>query len=164
MRISRMKMVPVYENVNLKFLNVYLETNYNNMYYLLEDIGIDTPYGTTEEFLKKYPSLYAKTKETEGFYLKIDIDTGEVVNLPEEFKDLSIRNLKIVDSGIYVLTNEDGEPLYSRYGYVPDCLQIDENGYGDYIEMTVKDGFIENWKFTVLDVNKQFNRIDDLES
>ena len=31
-------------------------------------------------------------------------------------------------------------------GYVPDLMSLDEDGYGDYMNLTInKDGFIENW-------------------
>jgi hypothetical protein len=54
---------------------------------------------------------------------------------------------KVSDGGNYRLLDEYGNTIFELSGvYVPDVLQIDKDGWGDYITMTVnEDGRIENF-------------------
>lgn len=107
-------------------------------------------------FLKEYPSLNAMryNQDMKGICLKIDIDNGKVINWPKELYEVEFIDVKITDSGEYVLTDDKGNKIISKEGYVPDCLQIESNGYGDYLEFVVdKNGFIKDWSFNQKDVD-----------
>lgn len=75
---------------------------------------------------------------------KIKIDTGIIVNW-EQGKVADI-HYKVCDDGKYSILDEDGQVITERACYVPNILCIDDDGFGDYIIMKVKDnGQIENW-------------------
>jgi len=75
----------------------------------------------------------------------IRLEDGEVMGWPQGTR--AELNIKVVDSGTYYLQDEDQVTIYSREeNYVPDCLSIDSNGYGDYIYITIQgNGRILNW-------------------
>jgi hypothetical protein len=53
---------------------------------------------------------------------------------------------KIVDGGNYILMGNGREIFRKDFEYVPDFLQIEENGYGDYIEIDIeKNGKVKGW-------------------
>lgn len=75
----------------------------------------------------------------------IDIDSGFIVGyIPQ----ISINIFdKCVDEGTYVLYDEDMNVVAEYEGYVPNILEVNENGYGDYLNFTInEDGSILNWK------------------
>lgn len=76
--------------------------------------------------------------------IDVDLDTGKIVDWPEG--NTAKIYTKVVDSGMYYLI-EEGEEIFSlEEEYVPDCLQLDDNGYGDYVVITIEpDGKIVNW-------------------
>lgn len=124
-----------------------------------EDIEIgDKYYDEWDEIKEKYPTLFTSTKNSNNnteFVLRINVNNGKVENWPENITG-NFRTVKVVDSGIYILRDADKNEIYThKYCYVPSCLQIDRNGWGDYFEFTInKDGFIRNWKFSQKDVNE----------
>ena len=77
----------------------------------------------------------------------IDLDTGEV----EEFKEFNYSKeftvwYKIVDEGNYYLLDKNNKVCKSiENDYVIDSLQIDGDGYGDYMVLTIKNGIVQNW-------------------
>jgi len=145
--------------VNAKYLYCYLgdymyleDLNFMDMDVVNEVASMDDDL---DAFLKRWPSLNAMryNQDYKGICLKIDVDNGKVVNWPEDLHEVHFINVKIVDSGIYVLTEENGNKIVSKEGYVPDCLQIEENGYGDYLEFVVdKNGVIIDWSFNQKDL------------
>jgi hypothetical protein len=81
----------------------------------------------------------------------IDVETGVITNW-EQGKKADI-HYKICDDGNYYLLSESDEIIAEKDGYVPDCLAIDDSGYGDYIILKVdENGLINNWKFGTFDV------------
>lgn len=84
----------------------------------------------------------------------IELETGKIRN----WKKGTIADIhyKVCDDGDYYLMSEDEEDSeLSKSGYVPDCLAINDNGYGDYIIMHVdSDGLIKDWKFTKEDLKE----------
>lgn len=126
--------------VNAKYLEVY----FGGCFYP-EDLCLTKPGETFcpeefEEIEVKFPSLI----KNDDFYLKIDLDNGNIVNFPEEWSG-SFRTIKLVDEGQYRILNENSENIGGYDGYVPKILQIEDNGYGDYLEFVVKNGVIKNW-------------------
>ena len=83
----------------------------------------------------------------------IDIDLGNVVNFTANTKIVIFD--KCVDEGTYVLYDEEMNPIVEYEGYVPTILEVNEKGYGDYLNFTINpDGTIKNWK----------NHIDEIAS
>lgn len=77
--------------------------------------------------------------------LNIDPNNGMVLNYNLN-KELIIYS-KVRDEGHYTYFRENDTIIRDDvYEYVPDFLAIDDNGYGDYICLTITtDGFIKNW-------------------
>ena len=75
----------------------------------------------------------------------IDIESGYVI---EYNQNISINIFdKCVDEGTYVLYDENMNIIDEYEGYVPNILEVNENGYGDYLNFTInEDGSILNWK------------------
>jgi hypothetical protein len=92
--------------------------------------------------------------DTELFNItaKIDVKTGYVIGWHEIGSEVDIF-AKVVDEGHYcILGNEVGDEsdeykVLGEYdGYVPAIFECNENGYGDYFNMTIsRDGKIKNW-------------------
>ena len=102
-----------------------------------------------DEFKKEHPEL---VDEAGKFSMTIDIADGRVLGW-KEGSGAWFTNVKMVDIGTYSLLDENFNVLMECESYVPDFLQIEENGYGDYFEFIVgSDGIIEKWKFTDEDI------------
>jgi hypothetical protein len=78
----------------------------------------------------------------------INVKTGQIVNWSKGLHEATI-HYKVCDEGTYTLIDHDAkEVLKLQDAYVPSCLSIGSNGYGDYIIMEIsKNGFIKDWKF-----------------
>lgn len=81
----------------------------------------------------------------------LDIKTGVIrgvedgVSKPWESGEVYI-GFKVVDMGNYILMGNGREIFRKDYEYVPEFLQIEENGWGDYIEIVIeKDGKVRGW-------------------
>lgn len=112
-------------------------------------------YHDFKEFKKDHPGLVmtqppyyvGDPKEgTETIVLNIDLETGKVKNWPEGvehgFYD------KIVDTGRWEILDEVGNVVVGKTDYVVSCLEIEDAGWGDYLEFIVgEDGFIRGWEF-----------------
>jgi len=81
---------------------------------------------------------------------RINVETGEIVNWQKSVK--AKIHYKVCDDGTYRLMDANGEQIISQDSYVISSLCPDENGYGDYIIMTVdENGMIQNWDFNAND-------------
>ena len=95
--------------------------------------------------------IWSKKKVTEyRWLLEIDGDTGIILNWEKGTE--AVAHYKVCDDcmidyfvdGKFVCNN-DG------YYYVPDFLCLDDNGYGDYMDITIdKNGQIKNWSIARL--------------
>lgn len=84
----------------------------------------------------------------------IDVENGLIVDW-EQGKTATV-HYKICDDGIYTLLDENHKEVLFYEGYVPSCLQIDDNGYGDYIIISIdENGFIKNWEADFEDFQEQ---------
>lgn len=75
----------------------------------------------------------------------IDIETGVITN----WKAGTVAHVhyKICDDGTYQLADAEGKIVAQIDGYVPSIMCPEEEGYGDYIIMTIDEtGKIKNWK------------------
>lgn len=138
-------------NKDIKYLEVY----FGGRPYP-EDINFSDnveTYDTFDSIFLKYPQLKApqnkyNKKLNNQMYIKIDVDTGQILNWPVGI-EANLNCLKVVDEGTYILfDSKDNMVSYHDYRYIPKCLEIDDNGFGDYFMFHVnKDGYIINWKF-----------------
>ena len=76
---------------------------------------------------------------------RIDVNTGIVQHWPQgTTADI---HYKVCDDGKYTLQAEDGTTIVTKEGYVPDIMCPKEEGYGDYIIMSIDEtGLIQNWE------------------
>lgn len=76
----------------------------------------------------------------------IDVDSKKVVGWNETAGEVSIFS-KVRDEGVYKYYDKDKNIIQTiEDDYVPGFLQVDENGYGDYLNLTInKHGVIENF-------------------
>jgi hypothetical protein len=96
-----------------------------------------------EELRAAYPQIFKLYNNEWTIMLNIDIETGEVTNWPKNCP-FDFTNIKIVDTGTYVIHTEFG--ILDYQGYVPDCLG--EGGYGDYLMFEIdENSHIVDWKF-----------------
>ena len=131
--------------IDIKYLDVF----FGGRFYP-EDLEINDDYfEELDEVFDKYPSIKGINPDGyEDLWLRINVDTGEVVNWPQTgMQDCYMHSIKIVDEGIYVLVDLHGNYIETR-GHVPSCLEIDDNGWGDYFEFTIQsNGKIKDWSF-----------------
>ena len=77
----------------------------------------------------------------------IDLENGVIINWPKGVKVHVF--YKVCDEfGCTVYDKNDNEVLHYE-GYVPDFMAIEDEGYGDYIDMIVdENGYINDWWVT----------------
>lgn len=74
----------------------------------------------------------------------IDLDKGRILNWPKD-KEAKLC-YKVVDEFYCLLHDDKGNCVAEHDDYVPRCMQLDEEGYGDYIYITIdSEGYIKNW-------------------
>ena len=77
----------------------------------------------------------------------IDIKEGVIINWRKGTTAHAF--YKVCDDGTYSLLDADKKVLYEVDSYVPDCLAIEDEGFGDYIDMVIdEDGKIKDWVCT----------------
>lgn len=82
----------------------------------------------------------------------IDINTGKILNWSTDKRFWVFG--KVCDEFKCKVKNGDGDTIIDYEGYVPSCMSINDEGYGDYIDMIVNtDGTIKNWNFTQDDID-----------
>jgi len=75
--------------------------------------------------------------------IRIEISTGKITCW-EQGVTADV-HFKVCDEGVYSLIGDDGVAA-SKDGYVPSVLCPKENGYGDYVIMSIdENGFIDGW-------------------
>ena len=76
----------------------------------------------------------------------IDVDDKKVVDWYDTAEEVSIF-AKVCDEGVYKYYDKNANIVQTIDNeYVPDFLQVNENGYGDYLNLTIsKNGVIENF-------------------
>ena len=83
--------------------------------------------------------------EFDNWVPKIDIATGQILNWE---KGVTAKiHYKVCDE-CFIAIMAGNNVLYNDEDYVPDFLCPDEEGYGDYIIMSIDaDGYINNWNW-----------------
>ncbi len=147
----RMKQKPVYD---VKYLIAEFDPRY------WEDTDVENP--ETGE-LEQEPEEFEKArisgkvdindvaekphfcdKYAKGFiHWKIDLEEGRIL----DWNGLAANvYYKPCDCGLYTILDVDNNVIFESKSYVPGILSIDDQGYGDYLYITVdKDGYIKDW-------------------
>lgn len=105
---------------------------------------------TDKDTLNKFFETDIFSREKEDKYdtinVMIDVDTKKLVGWMETNDIVSIF-AKVCDEGIYRYYDKDKNVVLEKENeYVPDFLQVEEDGFGDYLNMTItKDGVIKNF-------------------
>lgn len=91
------------------------------------------------------PYLYKECGDNMYYWRPvIDLDKGQILNWPKD-KEAKIC-YKVVDEFYCILNDSNGDCVSEYNDYVPRCMQLDEEGYGDYIYITIdSEGYIKNW-------------------
>ena len=81
----------------------------------------------------------------------IDLENGVIVDWPKGVK-VHVFYKVCDDFECTVYDEYDNEVLHYE-GYVPDFMSIEEEGYGDYIDMIIdENGCIQDWNITSSDI------------
>lgn len=124
-----------------KFLDCEIEPrNYEDVL-----LTIDGCEFQDDENNPKMPCMVAKNN-TYLWCPTIDVNDGRIINW-DTCRGVSAKVFyKVCDQGAY--TVRGNEQSYTVKSYVPDCLSINDEGYGDYVLLSIdKNGFIEDWEF-----------------
>ena len=77
----------------------------------------------------------------------IDLENGIIINWPKGVKAHIF--YKVCDEFECVIYDKDDNEIVYYEGYVPDFMAIEDEGYGDYIDMIVdENGYIKDWWIT----------------
>ena len=106
-------------------------------------------YPEDSEFIEVEYDKYGHKK----FYWTptIDLENGVIINWPKGVK-VHVFYKVCDDFECTVYDEYDNEVLHYE-GYVPDFMAIEEEGYGDYIDMIIdENGCIKDWDITSSDI------------
>lgn len=142
-----------YVNKNMKYIRAIVCPRY------WEDVDIrsdNNDYYSDNDY-KNMP-----LRDDDKWILEIDVDTGSVRNWTNGV-EASI-HYKICDDGKYFILDKNYTDIAKfESEYVPSILAIDDEGYGDYIILTINsDGIINDWKRPYFD-NEEILDIYDIK-
>ena len=128
------------ELVDVKYVSFKIMVQVEDFTYSDEDKKtLDTFFGT---------DIFSTGDEDklDTVEVMIDVDTKKVLGWNETAGDVSIF-AKVCDEGVYKYFDKDANIVLKIDNvYVPDFLQVNENGYGDYLNLTIsKNGVIEKF-------------------
>jgi DNA-binding beta-propeller fold protein YncE len=138
--------------VSPKTLFVYIPDYEDNVFHDLtwhsEPVKLNgTEYDSIKAIEEAYPAMFGRDRQGKTYFvLKIDVETGQVLNWPKN-SPYDFFDVKIVDTGKYLLLDKNDEVIAEYDGYVPECVGCD--GYGDYLEFEIDSASnIPGWEFT----------------
>lgn len=106
---------------------------------IIERIEVSLPVRYEEEDIPNDFPL----RKGDSWKAVIDIDTGKIRDWPIG-KSGSIEYMKVCDSGVYTLLDDEGDVVAHLEYYVPHGIIPGE--YGDYVTLHIdSDGIITNW-------------------
>ena len=124
-----------------------------NIKYILADFGVryyeDAEVNGVEENEDepKIPCI-----KDDRWVIKVDVDNGRITNW--EKGTTAKVYYKVCDDGEYTIVDSEDKIIKCIHSYVPSIFAIDDDGFGDYVYMTInEEGFIENWSCTSDDIN-----------
>jgi DNA-binding beta-propeller fold protein YncE len=129
--------IPDYED------NVFHNLTWHDEHVILNGVEYDSIKAIEEA----YPAMFGRDRQGKTYFvLKIDVETGQVLNWPKN-SPYDFFDVKIVDTGKYLLLDKNDEVIAEYDGYVPECVGCD--GYGDYLEFEIDSASnIPEWEFT----------------
>jgi hypothetical protein len=102
-------------------------------------VSIPLRYDDEDSMPKVFPLRSGDT-----WLAKIDLETGRIVNWPEESTGKFQVHEKVVDAGSYALLDDKDQQVASLQDYVPNS--IIPGSFGDYVEIEIENGVITNWR------------------
>jgi len=143
--------IKIVKEVEIKYIGFYIPIYQEDIEFISED----------KELLEKNlcTSLsFDDCTRPVNIYGIVDIDTGKFINW-ENIKNKVDIYSKVVDEGEYKIYDQDIKIIGEYEGYVPKFFECNENGYGDYFNMTISpDGYINNWNERI------FYKLEDIEN
>lgn len=161
MKLEVIKRVKVSPKTLLVYIPDYEDAVFEGLTY--QDIPMvfeGKEYTSIEAIKNDYPTLFCKNNRNEDcFKLEIDVETGEVLNWPNN-SPFDFYDTKIVDTGEYTLLDKNCDVIVSYRGYVPACVGPD--GWGDYLSFEIDDDSnIPGWEFTQAHLNELMKESGD---
>jgi len=96
-------------------------------------------YDGVKKFVKRKGSSWGKVT------FVVDLETHKILDWDNTCHATSIFE-KVVDTGTYTLYDHTLQTIVSIDGYVPNKVLPPEDGYSDYLELSINDdGIITNW-------------------
>ena len=87
----------------------------------------------------------------------IDIENGVIINWPKGVKARIF--YKVCDDFSCTISDENDNEVLQYNGYVPNFMAIEDEGFGDYIDMVVdENGTIKGWRFDNDSMKEIYNR------
>ena len=87
----------------------------------------------------------------------IDIENGVIINWPKGVKARIF--YKVCDDFICTISDENDNEVLQYNGYVPNFMALEDEGFGDYIDMVVDgNGTIKGWRFDNETIKEIYNR------
>ena len=130
----------VRQSVNVKFLHARCGVRY------WEDATVNGVRDTDGSRIPCREGTSADNDHLGGgtWRLLIELDTGRIIDWPQG--TTARVHYKVCDDGTYELLDAERNVVKRIDGYVPSMCP-DDNGYGDYVIMTIGvDGIIANWR------------------
>ena len=162
MKITILKPV----EVETKFLKVKAGVTYPEDSQFIE-VNIDADgnarnnYISDDEENPKMPFMEVEYNKSghKRFYWQptIDIENGVIINWPKGVKARIF--YKVCDDFICTISDENDNEVLQYNGYVPDFMALEDEGFGDYIDMVVDgNGTIKGWRFDNDSIKEIYNR------
>ena len=152
MKISIIKPV----EIETKFLEVRAGVRYPEDSEFIEvENDRKVNYINDDEENPKMPFIEAENDKCghKKFYWTptIDLENGVIINWPKGVKVHVF--YKVCDDFECTVYDEYYNEVLHYEGYVPDFMAIEEEGYGDYIDMIIdENGCIQDWNITSSDI------------
>lgn len=87
----------------------------------------------------------------------IDIENGVIINWPKGVKARIF--YKVCDDFSCTISDESDNEVLQYNGYVPNFMALEDEGFGDYIDMVVDgNGTIKGWRFDNDSMKEIYNR------
>ena len=117
-------------------------------------------YISDDEENPKMPFIevgYDKYRNKEFYWHPtIDIENGIILNWPKGIN--AYISYKVCDEFECKVYDENDNEVLHYEGYVPEFMSIEEEGYGDYINMIIdENGRIKNWLFNGASMREIYN-------
>jgi len=131
--------IQMIKDVEIKYISFYIPIYKEDIEFISEDKEL------LEKNLHADSLSFEDDTRTTNISGTIDLDNGKFVNWKNIKNKVDIYS-KVVDEGLYKVYNHNMELIAEYEGYVPKFFECNENGYGDYFNMTISlDGYVDNW-------------------